>query len=106
MPKSTGPPLCDSNAPSPTPFLRLVRHSRSLGIDVRTDADVSAIERNGDAYRVHARTPGGDASIDADMVVHGAGRIPNTAHLALSDGHVDADERRGVHVNEYLQSVS
>lgn len=41
----------------------------------------------------------------ADVVVHGAGRVPDIDDLDLAKGGVGW-ERRGVRVNEYLQSVS
>jgi glutathione reductase (NADPH) len=42
---------------------------------------------------------------DADMVVHGAGRVPELEDLDLVTAGVQS-EKRGVKVNEYLQSVS
>jgi glutathione reductase (NADPH) len=41
----------------------------------------------------------------ADLVVHGAGRVPEIDSLNLAVAGVDAEER-GVRVNEYLQSIS
>ena len=43
--------------------------------------------------------------IDADMVVHGAGRVPEIDDLDLDEAGVRWDQH-GVTVNEYLQSVS
>ena len=40
------------------------------------------------------------------MVVHGAGRVPEIDDMDLNVAGVEWDERRGVKVNEYLQSVS
>jgi glutathione reductase (NADPH) len=42
---------------------------------------------------------------DADMVVHGVGRVPEIDDLDLGTAGVQR-EKRGVKVNEYLQSVS
>jgi glutathione reductase (NADPH) len=39
------------------------------------------------------------------MVVHGAGRVPEIDDLDLERGGVDYG-KRGVRVNEYLQSIS
>jgi glutathione reductase (NADPH) len=44
-------------------------------------------------------------SLEADMVVHGAGRVPNLEGLNLVAGKVKYTSR-GIQVNEYLQSVS
>ena len=43
---------------------------------------------------------------EADLVVHGAGRIPNIEGLNLIAGNIEHTDGRGIKVNEYLQSVS
>jgi glutathione reductase (NADPH) len=42
----------------------------------------------------------------ADLVVHGAGRVPEIDTLDLNAGGIQHDLKEGVTVNEYLQSVS
>ena len=44
--------------------------------------------------------------VEADMVVHGAGREPNIDRLNLAEAGGVQYTRRGIIVNEYLQSVS
>lgn len=85
------------------PFLvgLLLEACREQGIRVETDTPLSAVERAGGSLAVRS----GDRVFEADMVVHGAGRVPNTADLALERGNVEADEH-GIVVNHYLQSVS
>jgi len=85
---------------------RLVAHTRSLGIDVRVDTEVTAIERRGAGYRLQLHGQGRAESVDADLVVHGAGRVPNTEGLALGAANVATEPNGGVRVNEFLQSVS
>jgi glutathione reductase (NADPH) len=84
----------------------LVQRTRAIGADVRTDATVTAVELADGGFRVRADSPNGDSIVDADLVVHGAGRVPNTEGLDLTAGDVVADERGAVQVNGYLQSVS
>jgi glutathione reductase (NADPH) len=55
--------------------------------------------------RVAFRDARGTDTIDADLVVHGAGRVPDLEDLHLEAAGVEYS-RDGVHVNEYLQSVS
>jgi glutathione reductase (NADPH) len=76
-----------------------------IGIDVRTHNTVTAIERSGNAYRVHMKTPAGSASIEAGLVIHAAGRTPDIAELNLSAAGVAVENGR-LRLNEYLQSVS
>ncbi|HWK10777.1 MAG TPA: NAD(P)/FAD-dependent oxidoreductase [Vicinamibacterales bacterium] len=84
---------------------RLVARTRAAGIDVRLGAEVRAIESVGTLCRVTFRDDRGDAMLDADLVVHGAGRVPELDDLMLSAAGVQFS-RTGVHVNDYLQSVS
>lgn len=83
----------------------LMEKFRSLGIDVRTRTAVEAIEQTGTGYRVHASTEGTRAQVDADLVVHAAGRAPALDPLDLDAAEI-AVERRRLKLNEYLQSVS
>jgi Pyruvate/2-oxoglutarate dehydrogenase complex, dihydrolipoamide dehydrogenase (E3) component, and related enzymes len=71
---------------------------------ILTGAPVRSIERTPDGLRVHAGKSG-ETILDADMVVHGAGRVPNLAGLDLSRGEISVDEQ-GILINPYLQSVS
>ena len=85
---------------------RLVARTRALGVDVRLNTEVRAIKRANGQYRVMAGGPGGSSTaIDADAVVHGAGRVPDLDDLALDAGAVRYSEA-GIAVNQYLQSVS
>lgn len=76
-----------------------------IGVTVRTNATVKAIEKSGEAFRVYAERSGRLMAIDADQVVHAAGRAPNLDRLNLSAGNV-AVERGRLRLNEYLQSAT
>ena len=84
----------------------LVNHSRTIGVDVRAHTAVAVIDASGSALRVHAHGPSGNEVAEADLIVHGAGRVPNTEGLDLVAGGVATDERGAIRVNEFLQSVS
>jgi len=85
---------------------RLAEHTRSLGIAVQGDAEVTAIEKRvgSDCVRVHSQ--GRMETVEADAVVHGGGRVPNTEGLDLGAANVATEPNGGVRVNEFLQSVS
>jgi len=83
----------------------LVDRSRSLGIDVRLGSTVTAVERSNAAFIVHAQTEGRSTQLVADLVGHGAGRVPEIDDLDLDAAGVKWDTN-GVVVNEHLQSVS
>lgn len=84
---------------------RLVARTRELGIDVRLQTDVQRIEMTGNLRRVHARRNGTLSIVDAELVVHGAGRVPDIDDLNLDAAGV-LYSRAGVTVTPYLQSTS
>ncbi|MBM9592912.1 MULTISPECIES: dihydrolipoyl dehydrogenase family protein [Rhodobacterales] len=76
-----------------------------VGIDIRTEAEVTSVEGAGEGYRVAAKGPDGEMTVDADLVVHAAGRKPALDGLDLDAGGVRHKDGRLV-LNEHLQSVS
>jgi len=84
---------------------QLVQTTRELGVEVQLNTAVTSIERHGDHLLVHARTGEQEAMVEADLVVHAAGRVPEIDDLDLEVAGV-ARENDGVAVNEYLQSVT
>ena len=83
----------------------LVRRTRELGIRVELGLDVRAVDAAGDRLVVRGVQQGVERSFDTDLAVHGAGRVPDLDDLDLDAGGVKR-EKRGVIVNQFLQSVS
>ncbi len=82
-----------------------IERTEELGISVLCQASVEEIIRDGDELRVEFDTPEGRESIVCDLVVHGAGRVPNLEDLNLDAIGVKAG-KRGIEVNEFMRSVS
>jgi glutathione reductase (NADPH) len=89
------------------PYLvdEVVKGSRELGIDVHLGTDVVGVERGSGTLIVRASASGQQRTFEADMVVHAAGRVPEIDDLNLEGAGVERT-KRGVTVNEFLQSVS
>jgi glutathione reductase (NADPH) len=85
---------------------RLVGRTRELGIDVQVKAEVKSIVKDSRAFKVRAVVEGMEREFEADLVVHGAGRVPEIDDMHLVEAGIEWDPRRGVKVNEYLQSIS
>jgi glutathione reductase (NADPH) len=85
---------------------QLVERTRRVGIDVQVQAQVAAITGRPGDLRVKCSIGGREQEFDADLVVHGAGRVPEIDDLALDQAGVQWDPHRGIQVNEYLQSIS
>jgi glutathione reductase (NADPH) len=94
---------------------QLIQSTRELGIDVRLQTEVKGIVRSSsdNGLTVNALYIGENRNrtkeeriIETDMVVHGAGRVPDIETLDLEAAGVEYDKKKGIKVNEYLQSVS
>jgi glutathione reductase (NADPH) len=83
----------------------LIEKFSEIGVEVQTGTAVEAIERAGSGLRVRARAKSREIAIDADLVVHAAGRVPDLAALNLAAAGVAVEHGRMV-LNEFLQSLS
>ncbi|MFL6727979.1 MAG: dihydrolipoyl dehydrogenase family protein [Sphingomicrobium sp.] len=76
-----------------------------IGVRVMTETVVTAVERSGDHFTVHADSNGKSTQVASDCVVHAAGRAPALDRLDLAAANV-AVERGKLKLNDFLQSVS
>lgn len=83
----------------------LTQKSIDLGIDVRLNTAAEEIETYAHGLRVHAHTAGKAVVVEADCVVHAAGRIPDLSELNLAAAQV-ATQDGHLQLNEFLQSTS
>jgi glutathione reductase (NADPH) len=92
---------------------QLVQRSQEIGIDIRLQTAVKRIDFSDDGKLVVHYSSTFNTKEDndttntmkADMVVHGAGRVPNTEELDLHMGRIEYNVK-GIKVNEFLQSIS
>lgn len=82
----------------------LTKATEETGIDLHLNTHVERIEKREEEFVVHA-VGAASRSFKADLVVHGAGRVPDIAHLDLEKGEVQT-EKGGIAVDEFLQSVT
>lgn len=82
---------------------RLKQSLGKRGIEICTQAQVTEIGQEGDAYRVSFTRKGKEESVVADKVLMAVGRRANTASLNLADAGI-AFDRRGITVNEHMQT--
>lgn len=81
----------------------LIARGSETGIEVQRSTSITGVEQISNGYRVHVDRAGTPATIDADLVVHGAGRVPDLSRLNLDVGQV-AYSKQGVEVAGHLQS--
>ena len=91
----------------------LMQRSQDIGIDFYLHSEVEKINRSSDnLYSVQFSNTSPNSNthprsnvLEANMVVHGAGRQANVEDLELAAAGIEYTGR-GIRVNEYLQSVS
>jgi glutathione reductase (NADPH) len=82
----------------------LLQKSKEIGIKVNLEHSVESIEKKDNKFIIHAKKDEESVQFEADLVIHGAGRVP-ALDMNLEKGNVEK-KNGGVHVNEFLQSVS
>ncbi|MEO6022123.1 MAG: NAD(P)/FAD-dependent oxidoreductase, partial [Burkholderiales bacterium] len=83
----------------------LMEKFHQVGIDVRLNTRVTAIEKSNGGISIRASSNGQDEVFAADLVVHAAGRVPDLEPLDLAAAGVNSEKGR-LKLNEFLQSVS
>jgi len=80
----------------------LMKASEDIGISIKLNNAVKRVEKNNNGFVV--KTSNND-SFKGDLIVHGAGRIPNIDELHLEKANISFN-KRGIEVNEYQQNPS
>jgi glutathione reductase (NADPH) len=83
----------------------LVRRTRELGIRVELNTEVVGVDADAGGFALRGVQHGTERRFEADLAVHAAGRVPELDDLDLDRASVKR-EKRGVIVDQYLQSVS
>ncbi|MEQ8685966.1 MAG: NAD(P)/FAD-dependent oxidoreductase [Imperialibacter sp.] len=81
----------------------LVNATEELGIDLHLEWDVVAVEKTDNGHAVKAASKNGEKTIQTDLVVNAAGRVPELDDMNLEKANISYN-RKGIQVNEYLQS--
>lgn len=76
------------------------------GVAVRLNAQLVRVERNGADKLLHYEAQGKEETIRVDESLAGTGRAPNVEGLNLEAAGVQYDQRKGVLVNDCLQTTN
>ncbi len=84
---------------------RLVQRTREIGVHVELETSVEEVQKVASGLVVRTSKAGQKETFETEMVVHGAGRVPDIDELDLAAAGIERG-LPGIRVNEYLQSVS
>ena len=76
------------------------------GIELRLDAKIIRVERDGGQKLIIYEAQGKEETLAVDEILAGAGRAPNIEGLHLEAVGVEYDRRKGVLVNDCLQTTN
>lgn len=83
----------------------LVEATADLGVDLRTQAKVLKVEKQGGEFAVTVERPGGTETVTCDTVVHATGRVPNIDELNLAAAGVEHGPR-GIKVSAAMRTTN
>ena len=83
----------------------LMKASEDLGIKIILNAEVKSITKENSRFIVHAEQNGKEVNFTTSLAVHAAGRTADIEDMGLEKLGVTVN-KKGVAVNEYMQSVS
>jgi glutathione reductase (NADPH) len=84
---------------------KLSARSEKIGIRIFGETELISIKKADSGFVVSARQGGENQNWTADLIVHGAGRVPAIGDLDLDAAGV-AYDKKGVTVSKYLQSTT
>lgn len=76
------------------------------GVQLVLNVTVTSVERNGPETRIWVRQGDSPLELTGDTLLVAAGRTPNVSGLHLEAAGVDHDLRRGIVVNDFLQTTN
>ncbi|ARK23835.1 pyridine nucleotide-disulfide oxidoreductase [Sporosarcina sp. P37] len=82
----------------------LIKRSEEIGIHVHLNTPVNGVEKCGSSLIVKGEQDDREVEWKADLVVHGAGRVP-ALDMDLEAASIQRD-KQGISVNKFMQSIS
>ena len=76
---------------------------RRDGVALHLDSRVARVTREGRDIRMHAESPSGEHTVEADAVLVGVGRVANVDDLGLTEAGVRASASR-IYVDDFLRT--
>ena len=85
---------------------RVEKEFKKDGINILKEVTINKVESKGSEKIIHVSHAGEEKKIPVDQILVGIGRAPNVEGLDLEKANVAYDSRKGVQVNDYLQTTN
>ncbi|WP_375444116.1 dihydrolipoyl dehydrogenase [uncultured Fibrella sp.] len=83
----------------------LLRQYKKLGVDIYTSSEVTKVDTSGKGCKVTVKTPDGEKSFDADVVLSAAGVVANIENIGLEETGIKTDRGKIVTDDYYKTNV-
>ncbi|CCG99047.1 dihydrolipoamide dehydrogenase [Fibrella aestuarina BUZ 2] len=83
----------------------LLRQYKKLGVDIYTSSEVTKVDTSGKGCKVSVKTPDGEKSFDADVVLSAAGVVANIENIGLEETGIKTDRGKIVTDDFYKTNV-
>lgn len=83
----------------------LLEKVKEVGINGHLNSDVQSVKKTETGFTVTAKTDTETQDISGDLVLHGAGRVPDIDDMNLEQGNIERT-KKGISVNGFQQSTS
>lgn len=84
----------------------LQKRMRNEGVDLRLGGQVTGVEKTGESKVVTLQRDNRSEFLTVDEILVAVGRTPNAQNLGLEKAGVQFDERKGIKVNDNLQTTN
>ena len=81
----------------------LLKNYKKSGIEIMTDSEVTSVETNGNGVKAKVKTPNGEISLEADILLSAVGVTANLEGIGLESAGVKTDKGK-IMVDKYYQT--
>ncbi len=81
----------------------LLKNYKKSGIEIMTDSEVTSVDTNGNGVKAKVKTPNGEISLEADILLSAVGVTANLEGIGLESAGVKTDKGK-IMVDKYYQT--
>ena len=83
----------------------LAKQYKKLGVDIYTKSEVTKVDTSGSGCKVYVKTPDGEKTFDAEIVLSAAGVVANIENIGLEEVGINVDKGKIVTDDYYRTNI-